>query len=379
MRSLLLTALLLTASCRATDQSFETEDGRRVRDIPSLPYRVVLATIDADGQLEIYRAEAKKLEFTYSGEATQKLLAALLSSAGPPVDTVSGVHGLRRQNAFDDVRIAADPEQRAALLQAQAEGADLVIVPRLNDLPEFRSMGINGRWAVSTALWVTTWVLGLYVQDRRYLASLSFDFDIVNPYDGSVLATYTTTSGQMDATLVERNKGAFATDRTAISLLIPAWLIPDARARTSVSLSARACERIAAQLARHLKNDFAKRAREITGTLQRVTPDPRKPVGLKSMWFTASLVADEPITDIEVYLNDSDEPLYEAHASGDDGIAPPAKQAWGGVYRVTFETPTFELPQQENWLHVEFAVRGRFASQTFRYLRDPPKPPGNGD
>jgi hypothetical protein len=245
-----------------------------------------------------------------------------------------------------------------------------VIVPRLNDLPEFRSMGINGRWVVSTALWVTTWVFGLYVQDRRYLASLSFDFDIVNPYDGATLATYTTTSGRMDATLLERNKGRFATDRTALSLLIPAYFVPDNRARTSASLSARACERIAAQLARQLKNDFAKRAREITGTLQRVTPDPRRPVGTRPIWFTASLVADEPITDIEVYLNGADEPLYEAHATGDQGIEPPSKQAWGGVYRVNFETPSFELPEQENWLRVEFAVRGRYASQTFRYSRE---------
>jgi hypothetical protein len=141
----------------------------------------------------------------------------------------------------------------------------------------------------------------------------------------------------------------------------------------------RACERIAGQLARSMKRDFARRARDTTGTLQRVHPHPRQPVGRASTTFAASLVARGPITDIQVFVNDAAEPVYEAHANGEagsDGIASPEEQVWGGVYRVNFETPEFELPTQENWVHVEFAVEGRYASQSFRYLRDPPKPPG---
>lgn len=379
MRSWLLVAILALPACRAPDRSFETEDGRKVRDIPALPYRVVLAVVDSDGRLEGFQPDPKKLEFTFTAHGIQKLLAMLLETSGKSIEKEFGVYGVDRQNGFDHVRIAIGRKLPDAMLQAQSERADLVIVPRLADLPELHSLGVNGRWATSTALWFTTWIFGLYVQDRRYLASLSLDFDVINPYDGSTLATYTTTSGRMDATLLERNKGRFGTDRTLISLFLPAWLIPDSVRRTSTSLSVRACERIAGQLARSMKRDFARRAREITGTLQRVHPHPRQPVGRTSTRFEASLVARGPITDIQVYVNGSNDPVYEAHADGETGsggLPAPEEQVWGGVYRVNFATPEFELPTQENWVHVEFAVEGRYASQSFRYLRDPPKPPG---
>jgi len=360
--------LLLLASCRAPDGSFVAEDGRKVRNMPSLPYRVVLAVVDSDGQLESFEPDSSKLQFQYTAHGVQKLLASLLASDGPTIAKEFGVSGIERQNAFDEVRQAAGRELRHALLQAQNENADLVIVPRLSGVPELRSLGINGRWATSTILWLTTWIFGLYVQDRRYLVEVNIDFDIVNPYDGTTLATYTTASGQMDATLLERNKGKFLTGRTAISLFLPAYFVPDSRARTGLSLSTKACERIAAQLAKQMKSDFARRARELTGTLQRIRPDPRKPQNAKSMSFAASLVARAPITDLEVYVNGAKQPVYELHG---DQIATPDKQAWGGVYRINFETPEFGRNDRETTVQVEFAVEGRFASQTFRYRTKP--------
>ncbi|MHC4937641.1 MAG: hypothetical protein ACYTHK_01570 [Planctomycetota bacterium] len=367
-----LLAVLLLAACRAPDASYESEDGRKVRDIPALPYRVVLAVLDSDGELEQYTPDTrKKLSFTYTAHGVQKILAELLAARGEPFPREFGVHGIKRQNAFPEVRPALGRELRHALLQAQNERADLVIVPRLNGLPEFKSLGINGRWATSTVLWFTTWIFGLYVQDRRYLAEVNMDFDVVNPYDGSTLATYTTASGRMDATLMERNKGRFATDRTVFSLFLPAYLVPDNRKRTSMSLTARSCERIAAQLSKQLKADFARRAREITGTLQRVHPDPRDPVATDSMTFGASIVARAPITDVEVYVDGATEPFYELHG---DSIAPPGEQAWGGVYRINFETGEFAFDEKGVTIQVAFAVQGRYASQTFSYRPPPPKP-----
>jgi len=368
-------ALLLTCTiaCRASDPSFRSKSGERLSDLDPLPFRVAIAKIESAGVFSGKKTEGQResLWFTFNDRGLQEFLVAVMSS-NPELAKQYRIKGLR---TFNETLAVTAPDLDSAVVFARENHADLLIVPRLVEDPVFDYKRINGRWATSLALYIT-WIGGLFVQDREYRAILSFDFAIINPHDGTAITTFSAASRSIDADQWERMNKQFWTVQTAWSLILPAFWVPDNHTDASRSTTARVCARLAAQLTGFLKEDYVKQARTLTGTLQGVEPrNGSEQESGKEFRFSAKIVGTQPITDIAVYVDDEPKPRREWIEAGENEKLPkeverlpsPRDQSQISVYEVPIGVDGLSCEGKETRVRVEFAVNGRYASQTYVY------------
>ena len=373
---LLLLPLLLAVACRTADPSLKSASGEDLADLDPLPYRLAIAPVHGmatDG----FQTEAP-IHFTADNAGLQDMLVAVLDSDREHAKDLK-IHSQRAVNEAVMIPRGERGTIAESIIAARAKGADLLLVPRIVEDPSFAYGKITGRWPTTTLLWITTWIGGHFVQDRQYRAAMSIEFELLNPYDGTSITTFTAISRTMDATLWERCNRRFFTAQTAISLLIPQYWVPDSKTLVSRDLTARVSERLGAQFTGYMKEKFARTARNLTGTINRVSPANGAVIHGEKFDFRAEVVAERPITEIAVFRPNG-ELLVEWIADAGDKSALGAdfsdrrfvlpsteKQADGASFRVPIDVPDIAVKGMDTWVRVEFAVLGRFASQTFRY------------
>ena len=375
MRLLVICALLAVVSCRASDPSFRTRSGERLSDLDPLPFRVAIARLDGKLLPGIREPDQKEsLWFAMTATHVQDCLVALLDRKLPTKRVAEPQFRLTGLRTFNEARGVASSELDESVLLARAMNADLLIVPRLNEKPLFDYRRINGRWATSMAVYIT-WIGGFFVQDLEYRAVLSFEFDIVNPHDGTTITTFTAASRTIDADLWERMDYRFLAVQTLWSIFLPGFAVPDNHATASKTMSARTLSRLAGQLTGFLKEDYIRQARKLTGTLTRIEPRNESLLAARPFVFTANVVAEEPITYVAIFVNDEEELRCEWRPPEDvDQVSPGDKrllnaqeQSTTGIYVMPIRLDELQCPPEGMTVRVEFAVNGRYASQTIVY------------
>lgn len=370
MRHAWLVPVLLACAtgCRSTDPATLTRDGREVRALDPLPCRIALASWQ-DWRRAEPGEDDRGYGFTLEPDQAQDLMVAVLDP-GPAAKEQYRLDSQRAANEVFRLDARTLPE---ILEQAQRAQADLVIRPRLIEPPHLTFEGYT-RTLPSVAWWLFTWVGGLFVQDKSYTARMTVDFDLINPYDGTTIDTFTATSETMDLTLIERDGRRFS-GRSALSLLLPPQLTGDTRSRTNATLSQFLCARFGARIAGYLKDDFTARERELLGALRAVEPRNGARVG-DELPFRAEILGERPLTGVALYLNGARTPVWSLSESSDgDGLLEPARQAAGTWYRILVAGPDGSplripgLVPGRNRLRVEYAVQGRYASRTLEYER----------
>lgn len=368
-RDALLVAVLLAAACRVTDPAYLTSDGKKVSNLDPIPYRIAVAPVESGGRLDGARREGEPYWFTLDDDGMQALLVAVMD----PDEAVADAYGLETQRAANIVFPIGEREMAKVLDEAQRHGADLVVVPRVIELPRF-AYDEHVRTLPSVAWWLFTWVGGLFVQDKRYEARMTLDFEVVNALDGTTLDTFTATSESMELTLWERDGRRFGR-RCALSLILPPQWTGDTRSRVSDTLSVYAGARCAARFSAYLKQDFRLRERSLIGAVHGVRPPNGAHVGAM-LPLRAEIIGEQPITHVALYLNGSREPVFELREDGpeEDALAL-ERQASGTHFHVSVartgaggpEPVRIPLAAGRNEVRLEYAVLGRYASRTFVY------------
>jgi hypothetical protein len=355
---LLLVPVLLGVGCHTTDPAYQARDGRDVRDLEPLPYKIAIAQLGEYPRQE--EADDDGYWFVLGNEEVQDLLVAVADFE----EAAAEERKLLSQRAANEVIELDAKDARELLRKAQELEVDLILAPRVADPPDLKYKGAK-RTVSSVMLWLFTWIGGRYVDDKSYVARMSLDFEVVNPYDGTTIDSFTVASETIDLTLGERDDGW--SGGTAQSVIIPPQLTVESKERTSRVLSRLICSRLAARVSGYLKEDFVLKERALLGELRSVTPRNRSEVGEK-LTFRAELRANEPITDCTVYVNGR-EALHLDEAT----LPPAAEQSRGKVFAVALAAPPTATVPGRNVVRIEYAVQGRYSSRTLLYDRKDPK------
>ena len=374
--------MFAVVGCRTADPAFYTRDGRLLADVDPLPYRIALASFpEAWPRAKGPAVEKDRYWFRLSDVETHELLADILgrrpkeqsamdrslkSGEGGFGDLLRG-YEIPLQNTCVEVIKIKKRKLVDALKEAQKQRADLLIMPRRAEPPRFTYLGTTNTVA-SFLLWLTTWIGGLHVQDQTFDARAAFDFFIINPYDGTTLATYTATSDHMDLTLWERNEREFQSG-VGWSLIMPPYFAPDEPEPVSNMLSGMVCARIAARLGGYLKQDFVYKEHETIGTLRELNRKNGSEIEGPWLRLTGEIVADKPITDFALYVGDRTKPHDTEALSTKEEDQLATDQAQGSIYRIELKPPLIPLKIGQNLIRIEFAVQGRYTSRTLYYTR----------
>lgn len=368
--SILFLGLLFAATgCRSADRAYQTSDGREVRTLDPVPFRVAVAPVESGGRLDGRRKRDEPYWFTLDDAGLQALVVALLDADPLPAKA----YKLESQRAAEGVVALRERDPRLLLEEAQRCGADLVVVPRLVEPPRFVFAG-RVRTLPSVAWWLGTWVGGLHVQDKRYEAHMTLDFDVVNAHDGTTVDTFTATSELMDLTLWERQGRRFG-GGVAMSLVVPPQLAAEQHAKVSEALTLLVGARFAARFAGYLKEELSQRERALLGAVRAIHPHSGSEVGDTIEW-NADIIAEQPITHVALYLNGDRKPVFEIREDGEGAAGlEVARQAAGRYFRVAVaaggagDPVRIPLRTGRNELRLEYAVLGRYASRTLVYFR----------
>lgn len=333
---LLATAALaaLLSACQATDPAFLTAEGRLVRDVDPIPFRVAVAPLTLASGVTLQQPDASGLQFCLDQGALRSRLVA----------------ELRTQRTATEILEVGEPSLEAA----KTARADLLLRPRVTAV-RIAHLGSSKDQLLSSFLWLTTWVGGMFVADSTYDARLEIEWDIVNPFDNRSVDRVVASSEQVDLTWWQRN--AFLSLPLIQTLVLPPVLTSDSDARTSESLTEVASSRVAARLACYLKAGFGREARDVLGELRIDAPRNGTAIGTDSR-LRARIVARGPVTAINVYVNEK--PVLVL--SGKQ-IAPAVEQSRGSTFQLGIDHP-LELRAGPNLVAIEFAVRGSFTSRT---------------
>jgi hypothetical protein len=160
---------------------------------------------------------------------------------------------LIRLGAATDVVLADDAKG------ALERNADFYIKPDVLRSVRFTADGISDNWLGCGALFLTTWIGGLLVNDYRYDSNLQLSYEMFKPANASELRIdrgETRTSGLIDLAFLDRND--FFSWPTAQSLvLFPFWTSDDEEG-TRAALTAAAVRATAEDLATYLQRDMEK-------------------------------------------------------------------------------------------------------------------------
>ncbi len=332
----LATGLLLAMlpACQSIDPAFLTSEGRLVSDVDPIPFRVAVAPLKIDNAIDLQKMDDSGLRFTFDRGQLQARL----------------IEDLRAVRTATEVFAVGE----SALEDAKAARADLLLRPRLTAV-RIAPEGTSTDQLLSSFLWLTTWVGGMFVSDSTYDARLEIEWDIVNPFDNRNIDNVLASSQQVDLSWWKRN------DLISIplvqTLILPPFLTTDDDETTSRSLSEIASARVAARLAGYLKSGFGREAREVVGEL-RVDSPRNGAVVDGTARLRGKIVARGPITAINIYVNE--QPVVVL--SGED-IAPAVEQTRGSTFQLPI-SQQLDLREGKNQIAIEFAVRGNYTSRT---------------
>ncbi|MEZ5964395.1 MAG: hypothetical protein R3F56_11165 [Planctomycetota bacterium] len=242
------------------------------------------------------------------------------------------------------------------LAAANAIEADLLLRPRLATL-QFDYRGSTTEGLLSSLLWITTWVGGLFVPDSEYEARLRVDWDVVNPHNGQVITSLAGSSRSHRLDFFDRNPllslGCLQT------LLIPPVFTSDDADRTKATLSALAIGHAASEVTRFLKAGLAGEERELLGQLRLDAPHNGEVVA-SGHPLRGALLAHEQIVELALLVNG--EPLVELDAAT---LPTPSRQQVGTrTYRVPLPETPLPLRPGRNLVVIEYVTGGRRSSRT---------------
>jgi hypothetical protein len=206
----------------------------------------------------------------------------------------------------------------------------------------------------------------LFVEDLTYDARMTYDFEVVDPHTGEVIATIPASSDRMDTALVDRHKGV--SGGTALSLICPPFWVYDNKSETSEYLSQRMCERVTGQLTRYFKERFVREHRTALGELRLMSPRNQSDVGPEAR-VRGKVIATEPITELALYLNEAKEPFLD-RTEGD--LPSEADQRRGATCQVSFDQRV-DLQPGRNRISVEFRIAGRLSTRTIVVFNGKPE------
>lgn len=326
--------LCLLAGCATgdfVDRNAATSD---LRAASPAPFRVAVAPLQVVPELDLAKATALGGELT-----AQRLHDALLAD-------------LRTLRAASVVTAVGGDD----LAEAEAAGADLLLRPKLVGA-DFQFQGGSTDGLLSSLLWLTTWVGGLFIADSDYLAGLEIDWQIVNPHNGQAIADLGGTVRTVRLGFFDRND--VASLGTLQSLLIPPPLTADGDAATARSLTAAAVAHAAGELTGYLKSGLAGDERELLGEL-RVEAPVNGGVVADAFTLRGALVAHELIGELAVLVDDT--VAVELDATG----LPPRSQQQVGARTFRVPLPELQLTAHPgaNRIVVEYVAGGRRSSRT---------------
>ncbi|HVR76243.1 MAG TPA: hypothetical protein VMT52_18070 [Planctomycetota bacterium] len=275
----LLAAVVLTG-CRSRDPALYDRRGLAVEDTEPLAYRIAVAPLEVADSIEKSSRLSPALR-------TEKDLQEELVNALIDLKTASDIFSVSAQTSYD----------------AYAEQADLLLVPRLDEA-SFRRSGTTGRAFLSSALWLTTWISSLWVEDTSYDARLVLRYDIVDPHTGiDLFKNVEARSKSVDLSFWDRNE-AFSSS-FFLSLLVPPFLTQDNDEMTSRALTRRAATLAAAELKNYLGENLASRQMELLAHIE--VKGPRN--GSRTSGPTplhCDVHARRVITEVVVLVNDEE-------------------------------------------------------------------------
>lgn len=329
----LLSLCLLTA-CASGDFVDRLPRSSDLRAAPPAAFTVAVAPLRLATGLDLAASTALGSELTTAG-----LHAAL----------VADLQALRAASA-----VVAVGERD--LEDAEAARADLLLRPRLVDAT-IAYEGASGDGLLSSLLWITTWVGGLFVADSDYVGGLEIDWQVVNPHNGQTIADLDGTVSSFRLSFVERN--AFLGLHTLQSLLIPPPLTSDDAVTTARSIVGLSCAHAAGELTAYLKAGFDGDERDLLGELRLESPkNGAALVGGTSL--RGALLARDLVTELAVLVDGR--VVRELDATQ----LPPRSQQQVGASTFRVPLPELELTPRAATLHivVEYVAGGRRSSRT---------------
>ncbi len=339
----LAAAWLLAAAC-ASNPTHRSADGRPLEELERLPYRIAVEPIDQSGSVGGHVPNAA-YSFVWRTDAAHSTEVAADREKHDMLLTTF-IEGMRRHTAASEVGRSGE-----------VNSPDLVLRPRLAEVNEFGA-GKPYKVVGNAALWLTTWWGGVQAPSKKYATRVALDVDVVNPYDGDVVHTFTVRNKSVTLSLAERG-------RIAQSVVWPPWRSIDRPSRVSRAISERVVGNLAALTTGYLKQEFSSRQQESLGEFKLIRPANFADVG-GTPEFEARIVATEMITACDIYLNGSKSALEVPWPKGQFEDA--ATQREGRRFVLRLPAVRLSLLAGENRVVVEFRVAGRVTSRTFVFF-----------
>ena len=338
---ILILALVALAGCQSTNRALLDRGGKPLAKTEPTAYRLAVAPFEIDPALQ---ESAALLKLKRSAEELQRDLVLALKK----LRTASEVIALDSSDSF----------------RAYEEKADLLLVPRLQEASFQRAA--TSRKAASSALWFTTWIGSLYVEDTSYDAQLIVHYDLIDPHSGVHLTNDAQAGTSMvDLNFWERNK-AFS-GNFFLTLFLPPFLTKDDEKITSEALLQKSITLIAAQLKTYLREALPHRELDRLTNVQLWTP--RNGARLSGPTnLHCDIIAKRMVTEIIVLVN---EDIY--HKWEEDELPSRGEQAWGGNFRCPVNLESVEVNKPgKNLIRLLFNVAGQWASRSILVYREPP-------
>jgi len=339
---IVMLSFVTLAGCRSTNDALLDKGGKPLAKMEPAAYRLAVAPFEIDPTL---KENSALVGLKRSEEELQQDLVHALEE----LRTASEVIALDSTDSFD----------------AYEKKADLLLVPRLQEA-SFRRAGTS-RTAVSSALWFTTWIGSLYVEDTSYDARLMVHYDLVDPHSGVHLANDEQASSKaVDLTFWERNS-AFS-GNFFLTMLIPPFFTDDDEKITAEALLERSTILVAAQLKTYLKETLPSRELALLTSVQLWAP--RNGARLTGPTeLHCEIIAKRMVTEVIVLVNDD---LYRKWEESE--LPSVGEQAWGGNFRCPVNLESIEVDKPgKNIIRLLFNVAGQWASRSILVYRDPPK------
>lgn len=325
--------LLLLAACAGTHPLDRLPETRALRAVSPAPFHVVVAP----------------LRIGPGTDLASGAFGAPLTDADLLETLLANLRALRAASLVT-------PVPSADLATANEHGADLLLLPTLSAL-RFEYEGGTAEGLLSSLLWATTWIGGLFVADARYEARLCIDWEIVNPHNGQTVTSLSGSTTSHRLAFVDRNP-LFSLGGLQ-SLFIPPIFTSDDRPRTAALLTDIALAHSAIELTAFLKNGFGGDERELLGELRLESPRNGETIR-PGTTLRGALVTGDLVTELRMSVDDA--AVAELGASF---LPPRSRQQVGATtYRVPLPDVALPIRAGENRIQLEFVAGGRRHSRT---------------
>ncbi|MCR9244879.1 MAG: hypothetical protein NXI31_07595 [bacterium] len=327
---------LLLVACATGSPVDRLPETRDLRSAEPAPFRIAVTPLDVREGITL--ASAGQAEVAWDRERVRATLVEDLEElrAASVIEAVDG-------DGFD-------------------AGADLVLRPRLSGA-EFAYLGSTSDGWLSSLLWITTWVGGLFVADSDYEAGVQIDWEVVNPHSGQTIANLAGNPRSMRLGFFDRND--LWSLGTLQSLVVPPVFTVDDGDRTTQTLFALGVAHSAGEMTRFLKTGMNGEERELVGELRLEFPRNGGRVAATCR-MRGAVLAHGLVTELAMFLNGETVALL-----GPDELPPRSRQQVGArTFRVELPDAEIALAAGRNQVSVEFVTGGRRTSRTVVLHRD---------